>query len=118
MVHLVLHVLLGAQVLREPEMQRLRETAEVVKVVKAAEADAGGTEGLQQRLTEGQVLREPSGHGCSDGVCDADECWPSGGLAGWRQPGQYVAKWLDEAERLDEADPCSSMQLVPHIEHT
>ena len=105
MVHLVLHVLLRAQVLREPEMQRLRETAEVVK---AAEADAGGTEGLQQRLTEGQVLREPSGHGCSDGVCDADECWASG----WRQPGQYVA------ERLDEADPCSSMQLVPHIEHT
>ena len=86
LVHLVLHVLLGAQVLRKPEMQnanlgaqvlrkpemqRSRETAEVVKV---AEADAGGTEGLQQRLTEGQVLREPSGHGCSDGVCGVDAC--------------------------------------------
>ena len=86
-------------------------------MVKAAEADAGGTEGLQQRLTEGQVLREPSGHGCSDGVCDADECWPSGWLAGWRQPGQYVAERLDEAV-CGGTDPCSSMQLVPHIEHT
>ena len=46
----------AASLLSEPEMQRLRETAEAAEV---AGPDEGGIEALQQRLANGQLLSKP-----------------------------------------------------------